>query len=149
MEDTSPYDELALRLVAELKGIGKALGPMVVNELRGEMAVLNELARADGPLSPGELSASAHVSSARVANILRSLEEKGLVTRSHSARDRRAVEVALTDAGRSLAESRRRAALAGLASTLGELGDRDASELVRIVGRLRSAIEGRVEGASA
>ena len=55
MEDTSPYDELALRLVAELKGIGKALGPMVVNELRGEMAVLNELARADGPLSPGEL----------------------------------------------------------------------------------------------
>ena len=131
MEDTSPYDELALRLVAELKGIGKALGPMVVNELRGEMAVLNELARADGPLSPGELSASAHVSSARVANILR------------------AVEVALTDAGRSLADWRRREALAGLASTLGELGDRDASELVRIVGRLRSAIEGRVEGASA
>lgn len=146
MSGHPPYDELAAKIVAELRGIGHAVSPLVVNELRGEKAVLQELSRADGPLSPGALSASAHVSSARVANILRSLEEKGLVVRQHSERDRRSVEVSVTDAGLARAQAHRDEALRHLAALLGELGEDDAAELARILARLRVVVEGRVEG---
>ena len=85
MDDYEPsfapsYAELAQELLQELGQLGRAVGPKALNATRGETAVLMTLFRSEEPLTPGSLGSFAQVSSARTANILRSLEEKGLVT---------------------------------------------------------------------
>lgn len=135
METDGLYEELAHELISGLTHIGRRVTPVVLNSTRGETALLMTLFRKEVALSPGELADASHVSSARVANILRSLEEKGLVTRSHSDSDRRRVEVSLTDAGRADAEARHARRQASVAEYLSALGEDDARELVRIVGR--------------
>lgn len=99
MEETSDYKELTQELMSEIRAIGHALKPAVFNSMRGEAAVLMSLYRAGGELSPSKLGNETHVSSARIANILRTLEEKGFITRHHLSSDRRQVAVALTDRG--------------------------------------------------
>lgn len=135
METDGTYEELAREFLADLTRIGQRITPMVLNSTRGETALLMTLFRTGSPLSPGELADASHVSSARVANILRSLEDKGLVTRSHSESDRRRVEVTLTEAGRADAEARRSRRQASVAEYFRALGEDDARELVRIIGR--------------
>lgn len=149
MEDTPTYDELAEELLRELGSLVSALTPVVLNTTRGETATLMTLSRAGAPMTPGQLGAHAHVSSARVANILRSLEEKGLVSRAHSAADRRNVEVSLTDAGRAEADRVRAERTQVVARYLSELGTDDAAQLLRIVGRTVDILRDRAtrEGA--
>ncbi|MBM6775634.1 MarR family winged helix-turn-helix transcriptional regulator, partial [Olsenella profusa] len=149
MEEALTYEELAQELLGELTRLGTTLTPVMVNATRGETAVLMTLYRADGSLTPGQLGAHAHVSSARVANILRSLEEKGLVTRAHAAGDRRQVQVTLTEAGRSAAQSKRAERTRAVAGYLAELGEKDAAELVRIVRRSADVMHDRVARAAA
>ena len=138
MEDTPTYEELAHELLGELFALGSALTPMMVNSTRGETATLMTLYRVEGALTPGQLGKHAHVSSARVANILRSLEEKGLVSRAHSTGDR--APVTLTDAGRAEAERTREERTRAVARYLSELGSEDAGHLVRIVRRSRDIL---------
>jgi len=61
--------------------------------------LLFSLADRDG-LSSGELAAAADLSPATVTQMLDSLVELGLVTRTRSSTDRRIVTCSLTDAGR-------------------------------------------------
>lgn len=146
MEEGTGYEELAHELLAGLTAIGRIATPVVLNSTRGETALLMTLFRAGTPLSPGELADESHVSSARVANILRALEEKGLVSRAHSSSDRRRVEVVLTDAGRADAEARRARRHDAVAAYLRELGEEDARELVRIIGRSAPIFERVAKG---
>lgn len=146
METEEGFEELAHELLTGLTAIGRVATPMVLNSTRGETALLMTLFRAGAPLSPGELADESHVSSARVANILRVLEEKGLVTRSHSASDRRRVEVALTDTGLADAEARRARRHDAVAAYLRGLGEDDARSLVRIVRRSAPILEGVTRG---
>lgn len=146
METEERFEGLAHELLAGLTAIGRIATPVVLNSTRGEAALLMTLFRAGEPLSPGELADESHVSSARVANILKVLEEKGLVSRSHSASDRRRVEVALTEAGRAEAEARRARRHDAVAAYLRELGEDDARELIRIVRRSAPVIERMAEG---
>lgn len=151
MDDIPSYDELAQEFIDEFTSIGRTLKPVVVNSVRGETAVLMSLFRAEGELSPGELGQRAHVSSARIANILRALEEKGLVTRSHSAADRRQVAVSLTAEGRAEAAQVRADRTSAVECFLRELGEEDATELMRIARRTRDILEDHLarEGAKA
>lgn len=145
MEDSPTYEELARELLGELTRLGTTLTPMMVNTTRGETATLMTLFRADEPLTPGRLGEHAHVSSARVANILRGLEEKGLIERAHSADDRRQVRVTLTDAGRAEAARVRDERTGTVASYLAALGSDDAAELVRIVRKTGDILRERAE----
>ena len=140
MDDTPTYEELAQSLLAELGAIGRAVGPKALNATRGETATLMSLSRAETPLTPTQLGALTHVSSARTANILRSLEEKGLVTRTHAAADRRSVSVELTDAGRARAAEIRDNRTRTVVRYLEALGPDDAAELVRIARRSRDVL---------
>lgn len=143
---TPSYDELAQELLRELGQLGRAVGPKALNATRGETAVLMTLFRSDEPLTPGSLGSFAQVSSARMANILRSLEEKGLVTRAHSSEDRRSVHVALTDEGRRRASAIRQERAQAVVRYLEALGPDDATELVRIVRRSRDILVEAVTG---
>ena len=69
-----------------------------------ELGVLDHLARA-GATSPSSLSDSEGVTSAAIAEILRGMEARGLVTRAKDPSDGRRIVVTLTAAGtQSLAD---------------------------------------------
>jgi len=106
------------------------------DSMRGENFVLFFLATRSGSVTPGDLCAEMGVSTARVAATLNSLESKGLISRRIDPDDRRRVRVELTEAGRRVADDQRRLILARTTSMLQMLGEQDATELVRIWGRL-------------
>ena len=118
-------------------------GRGIDQKLRGMPVVLRELLAAGGELSPGELANRMGVSDARVANILRSLEERGLVTRAGATKDRRRVVVTITDAGRVAADKIRDEGVEMVAEFLKELGEEDAQDLVRVVNRVVEVMEAR------
>ena len=118
-------------------------GRSIDQKLRGMPVVLRELITSGGALSPGELANRMGVSDARVANILRALEERGLVTRTASVKDKRRVVVTITDAGRVAADKIRDEGVEMVADFLRELGEEDARDLVRVINRVAEVMEAR------
>ena len=104
---------------------------------------------AGGSLTPSALADRAWVSSARVANICRSLEEKGWIVRKHSSEDRRRVTVTLTEAGEEERARRRAQMDAEAGEFLRQLGARDASEAIRILKRCNEILNTRTERSEA
>ena len=71
----------------------------------GEWHALGRLSRSpEGRRKAGDLAKLAELSSAAMTNRLDRLEEAGLVRRMPDERDRRSVQIELTDAGRELYE---------------------------------------------
>lgn len=110
--------------------------PEVSGAMRGAPLALRELALAAGPLSPGELKRACGLTEARIANILRALEDRGLVERRSQDADRRRVEVTLTERGRAEVDEHCGRVTTFIASLVRELGLADARELARILGRV-------------
>ncbi|MDY4042093.1 MAG: MarR family transcriptional regulator [Collinsella sp.] len=119
--------------------------PEVSGAMRGAPLVLRELGLAEGPLSPGELKRACGLTDARIANILRALEERGLVERRSQEADRRRVEVTLTERGRAEVGARREHVTAFMAALVRELGLADARELARILGRAADIMAAHAE----
>ena len=142
--DTQPdYGELARELTESFARLGRSISPRLRNTVHGEAVIMRILDEAADPLTPGELAARAHVSSARVANVLRALEERGWVSRAHALEDRRRVEVRLTDAGCAAVAERREQRDREAEAFLSQLGERDTRELIRIMDRMAAiAAEG-------
>lgn len=80
------------------------------------------------------------VSSARIAALLKHLEQKGWISRSADEHDERRVNVLLTDAGRELINSRRREAIERVSAALREIGEEDAREYVRLQQKMLDAL---------
>jgi DNA-binding MarR family transcriptional regulator len=59
----------------------------------------------NGPLPPSQIAKHIMVKSSTVTGIIDRLEQKGLVIRSRTSRDRRVITVELTESGRNLAEN--------------------------------------------
>jgi DNA-binding MarR family transcriptional regulator len=59
----------------------------------------------NGPLPPSQIAKHIMVKSSTVTGIIDRLEQKGLVNRSRTSRDRRVITVELTEPGRTLAEN--------------------------------------------
>lgn len=135
---------LARRLFAEGERMMRLKPMHLMNDsVRGLPAVVRALSMSAAPLSPSELAGISKVSDARIANILKVLEERGIVERRPSRSDRRRVEVILTERGR--AEERTRAAEGQrfMMEFLDELGVEDSRELVRILDRINLIMERR------
>ena len=102
----------------------------------GEGPALLLLLKADAGLSAGAMSETMGITTGRMANILRRLEEKKLVDRTVVPSNRRKASITLTDEGRAYARGlydhiRRRAI-----SVLDVLGRDDAETLIRILRKL-------------
>ncbi|QQO77844.1 MarR family winged helix-turn-helix transcriptional regulator [Actinomyces sp. HMT897] len=95
-------------------------------------------------LTPGDLAAALSLSSARVANILKSLERKGQVERIHDTVDRRRVLVRLTPAGQTEVRRRGEEVLTSTTCLLTALGPEDGRAAVRILGRVRELMDSGV-----
>ncbi|MCL2697048.1 MAG: MarR family winged helix-turn-helix transcriptional regulator [Oscillospiraceae bacterium] len=131
-------DDLALELLENMKALFKTKTHHHINEaMCGEAFGLQYIAMNGGSVLPGDISSEMNVSSARVAAALNSLENKGLITRSTDKNDRRKVIVEITPQGRDIAEKHWNNITYGASKFLSLLGENDAAEFVRIMGRLK------------
>ena len=109
--------------------------------VHGEAFALQFIAQHDDAVVPSDIESAMSVSSARIATVLNGLENKGWITRRIDSADRRRTLLKLTPAGeKQAAESAEQ--LLGLATGILEyLGENDAQEYVRIMGRLADRCE--------
>ena len=84
-----------------------------------------------GPLTIGELAQAEGVRSATMTGIVTGLEEQGLVRRRPDERDRRAVRVEATTAGKRTLTRGRRRRIDAVAARLSDLGPDDLDVLWR------------------
>jgi DNA-binding MarR family transcriptional regulator len=92
-----------------------------------------------GPLTLGDLAAAEGVRSATMSGIVNGLERDGLVRRRPHGRDRRAVNIESTAAGRRLLD---RARTVRIDRVAGRLGDLSAEEL-EVLARAAELLEAR------
>lgn len=102
------------------------------NMLRGELFVLNYLHDHDTIVHPKDLSENLSVSTARIASLLKHMEEKNLIVREPDSEDSRQIIVHLTSDGEHVIQKCKEEVLYYLARTLESLGPDDAREYIRI-----------------
>lgn len=132
------YTELANEFLQKIQ-MFKKVGPphkKIFESMRGELFALQSIARRGGEVLPGEICGDMEVSSARVAATLNSLENKGLITREIDKSDRRQILVRITQKGEELADEHMQDILQDATMILRLLGEHDAKEFIRIIGRL-------------
>ena len=106
----------------------------VLDSIRGEYGVLWYLLRANREVTVGELTEHLHVVPGRMTDILKSLEKKTMILRTRSKEDKRVVTVQLLETGREEVLRRRihiHEKYRGMAELLDE---REAAELLRLLG---------------
>ncbi|MDR0798105.1 MAG: MarR family transcriptional regulator, partial [Nitrososphaerota archaeon] len=131
------YTALAVEFLGKTQLIMKdKLNKFIDEAVQGEGFVLQYISLHNGCVFPGEIGHAMSVSTARIATVLNSLEKKGLITRQIDASDRRKILVKITPEGKLLAAKNCRNAVDVLEKRFVLLGERDAKEYVRIVGRL-------------
>ena len=119
----------------------------VSDSVRGLSVVLKALCEVDVPLTAGDLARLTGLTSARIANILKALEDKGYIERRASQEDRRRVEVKATPLGREEDSARREMGERFAIEFLDELGIDDARDLVRMLRRVNEVMaDRRAEG---
>ena len=116
------------------------VGCAVTEACGGEYFALSFLLTHGYHSCPSELSRSMGVSSARIAALLKHLEQKGWVSRCADSSDERRVKVVLTDAGRGMISQRREDAMMSVAKALERLGEDDAREYVRLQQKMLSVM---------
>lgn len=141
LNPTQEMIEIARELLENAKGLNTCKPDVDISaSVKGLGAVMQELDSAGEPLSPSELSQRTHVSDARIANILRVLQERGLVERKQSVADKRRAEVSLTEKGVSECTQHRAELERAVAAFLTRLGKEDAQELNRLLARIRKTL---------
>ncbi len=88
-----------------------------------------------------ELSAYTRQTPSGVSQTIRSLEEKGLVTREILPADRRVVYVRPTEAGRALAHRAEDEFFTLLDRLADEMGEEETNQLIALIGRLMSIVD--------
>ncbi|MCL2107720.1 MAG: transcriptional regulator [Oscillospiraceae bacterium] len=138
------YDKLAVELMEKMLALHKSKLHRNINEaLHGEAFILQYIAMntgRDGGVLPGDISLEMSVSSARVAAALKNLENKGFVTRRIDKSDRRKIIVEITPQGKDSADKYYSKIVDEVTRFLQLLGEGDAKEYVRIMGRVAQAM---------
>ena len=104
----------------------------------GELFLLWSIHRRSGTALPGELSREMHVSSARIARLLNTLEHRGFILRSIDRADRRRILVALTPAGKAHVEAVYKRIQRRISAIVDALGEEDTAEFLRLADRIIS-----------
>lgn len=85
---------------------------------------------------PTMISDYLHLSTARVANALKSLEKKRYIRRSHDMQDRRRVTVSLTPLGKQIAQENLDDTLEKINELMHDMGEEDADEFIRLMKKI-------------
>ena len=84
---------------------------------------------------PSDIARYIGASTARVANILNNLEEKGMISREISREDRRKILVFLTDKGRKETKERRTRTITRISNVFEAMGEREGLNTSLKLGR--------------
>ena len=86
---------------------------------------------ASGPMSAGDLAGLESVQPPTMTKVLAALLERGLITRDADLADKRAVRIAVTDAGHDAVEVERQARDVWMSGVLDELGPQERAALAQ------------------
>lgn len=100
---------------------------------RGEERVLLFLYKQSSHIMVGDLTEAFGLSTGRMANILRQLEEKNMITRTQQKDDKRKYEVTLTKKGLKHVEELFKDLQEAHQKFLKQMGKKDAEELLRLL----------------
>jgi len=138
------YSELAMRLMENMFMLHKGKKQQEMSRsVHGETFVLAYIYMRKGDVLPSEISSQMAISSARIAATLGNLEKKNLIIRQIDLNDRRRILVTLTTQGKEVAEQQRTEVMGNVIQMLESLGEHDAQEYVRIMGRLAQMKENK------
>ena len=131
------YKDLSKEFLHTIYRYYKVRAQQQLNDaMHGESFALQYIAQNDGATVPSDIKTAMSVSSARIATVLNGLEDKGLITRRIDSNDRRRTILQLTPSGEKKAEESEQQLLSLATKMLEHLGEKDAKDCVRIMGRL-------------
>lgn len=131
------YNELAEQLLKHIYFQRKNNRQHQINEFfQGEAFILQYVYQHKDGVFPNDISNSMSITTGRVAAALNSLEKKGFINREIYKNDRRQILVTLTQAGKEMAENQRNESIQRIIKMFESLGEHDAKEYVRIMGKL-------------
>ena len=125
------------RLMASLRQlVGCEEGRNCVAASRGELCLLMHLKRQSDLVLPSELSEAMSVSTARVARLLKTLEDRALIQRSIDPTDRRRIIVKLTEEGERYLEAVYVRTHKRASAVIEALGAEDTEAFIRIAEKI-------------
>lgn len=140
MERTTDTKYRLLEVMRRVKRIGHAahMSPQGTPPAEARiMLTVHDMARiSEDPVQPRTLAERIHMTPSAVSQILKALEEKGLIERHRNADDNRVVTIVLTEEGERLAAEVEAMHDAHLGDLIDAIGEDDANELIRIVGKI-------------
>lgn len=135
-------EEVAEILFQQLKPTSSASLTEVLNEFnRGEVGVLSYLAFDKNEATAGELSEKLNVTTARVASILNSLENKKYIKRKDDNLDKRKTLVSITNKGKELANITKREVIKKIIKVVEQVGYDEIKDYVRIALKIRDVLD--------
>ena len=108
---------------------------------QGETGVLLSLSEHEVPMFAGEFITALGLTTGRIANILKKLEQKKLIRREFLAEDKRRVVVSLTEKGKTVSRQRYEQMVSEQQKLLEHLGEEDSESLIRIFGDLMEFVK--------
>lgn len=134
--------EIAEILFEQLKPTTSTSLTEALNEFsRGEVGVLSYLAFDKKEATAGELSEKLNVTTARIASILNSLENKNYIKRTSDKTDKRKTLVTITKNGKQLAITTKQEIINKITKVIEEVGYNEVKEYVRLATKIRQALE--------
>lgn len=135
------YEEIAENLFLKLKlNTSTSLTDFLNEFSRGEIGVLSYLAFDKNEASSGELSEKLNVTTARIASILNSLENKDYIKRKDDNLDKRKTIVVITDKGKELANNTKKDIIDKIVKVIKEIGYDELEEYARIALKIRNVL---------
>ena len=132
--DQTEREERFLACLRQLLGCEEGRSCMAAS--RGELCLLMHVKRQNGLVLPSELSEAMSVSTARVARLLNTLEDRGLVQRSMDLSDRRKIVVTLTVEGERYLEAVYERTHKRASAVIDALGAEDTEAFIRIAEKI-------------
>lgn len=135
-----------LRIISALSAEQKRSGQPKA-QAEGSLFILSFIAMAKKPIRPGELSEMSGFSTANIAMSLKTLENKGYITREIDKTDRRRTFVSATELGLEVHNKRAAEYMNGIVRLFQDLGEKDSLDYIRILNRMLENSRRRNSGA--
>lgn len=135
-------EEMAEVIFQQLKPTSSSSLVESLNEFsRGEVGVLGYLAFDKDEATAGELSEMLNVSTARIASILNSLENKKYIKRKNDCFDKRKTLVVITDMGVELAVNTKKEIINKIVKVINDVGYDEIKKYINITLKIRKSLE--------
>ena len=137
----STQDDAKALLVEMCSSMPKSFYSKLELTQRGFGFILDYLEQADGEVIAGDLAKKMNVSTARIATLIKRMEQNGFITRHTSSEDARRIVIEITPEGTAYVEEMREQALSKVESLLDRVGKENLYTFVRISRQIREAME--------